>query len=308
MHIKKYYLTMNEITSYEDNNKEYSYDTSSSIFDRLNISYIDFPTDLPDIYKLKQIILNDEEYTQIRKWRMDIKNNQYYFPPSPTSLNQLQLNTLLCNITDTIFKERNEAGEKSEISFTIENIAPLFKFLFPGGSPISYKWDDSSHFKNNNDNGNINYKALRNDLTLFANDQEIGCGEIKLPGTYISLAEEVRARIAEVLKRQLHRRIISKEKKEFATFGMMINGYDIELYIMIFDENQNLPYKFYQVDNIKLPISYQFYTNLEQTIESLLSFKNTMISSLSDEDVALKPSIYQSYTHLFKPTLIFKIE
>ncbi|KAI9020150.1 hypothetical protein CLU79DRAFT_690578, partial [Phycomyces nitens] len=68
-------------------------------------------------------------------------------------------------------------------------------------------------------------KRVRTDFVLVANGQEVGCGEIKFPGTTSQLSEEDRARIAEMLKRQLHVRIMkSKDPKEFVTFGMVFNG------------------------------------------------------------------------------------
>jgi hypothetical protein len=54
---------------------------------------------------------------------------------------------------------------------------------------------------------------------LVANGQEVGCGEIKPPGTTSQLVKEDRARTAEILKRQLHVRIMkSKYPKEFVYF------------------------------------------------------------------------------------------
>ncbi len=70
----------------------------------------------------------------------------------------------------------------------------------------------------------------------------VGCGEIKPPGTTSQLVDEDRARTAEILKRQLHVRIMkSKDSKEFVTFGVVFNGFNIELYVMAFDFENTPP-------------------------------------------------------------------
>lgn len=117
-------------------------------------------------------------------------------------------------------------------------------------------------------------KVVRTDFIILTNDQEVGCGEIKPPGTIPQLVNEDRARTAETLKRQLHGRIMkSKDQKEFVTFGMIFNGFDIELYLMAFDVESTPPYQFYKIDSLKLPSSPVSYTSIEETIENLLSFK-----------------------------------
>jgi hypothetical protein len=55
-------------------------------------------------------------------------------------------------------------------------------------------------------------------------------GEIGLHDTTFQLVEEGRARTAEILKKQLHVRIMkSKDPKELVTFGVVFNGFEIEL-------------------------------------------------------------------------------
>lgn len=92
---------------------------------------------------------------------------------------------------------------------------------------------DKSSFKINN---NVSQK-LRLDFVFDANDQEIGCGEVKVCNHNSSLLDNDRARIAETLKRQLHVRIMKcKDPEQMVTFGMFCNDHDIELYIMSFGE------------------------------------------------------------------------
>lgn len=106
------------------------------------------------------------------------------------------------------------------------------------------------------------------------NGQEVGCGEIKPPDTTPQLVEEDRARTAETLKRQLHVRIMkSKDPKEFVTFGVVFNGFSIELYVMAFEYKKKPPYQFYEVEKLKLPSSPDLYTNMEETLENFTGFK-----------------------------------
>lgn len=77
-----------------------------------------------------------------------------------------------------------------------------------------------------------------------------------------------------MLKRQLHVRIMkSKDPKEFVTFGVVFNGFNIELYVMAFDSENTPPYQFHEIEKLKLPSSPESYTNIEETIGYLTSFK-----------------------------------
>lgn len=100
-----------------------------------------------------------------------------------------------------------------------------------------------SSFKINN---NVSQK-LRLDFVFYANDQEIGCGEVKVCNDNPSLLDNDRARIAKTLKRQLHVRIMKcKDQKHMVTFGMFCDGHEIELYIMSFNEKAEQTYQLYK--------------------------------------------------------------
>ncbi|KAI8976048.1 hypothetical protein BDB01DRAFT_728193 [Pilobolus umbonatus] len=65
--------------------------------------------------------------------------------------------------------------------------------------------------------------------------------------------EEDHARTAKTLKRQLHARIMNaKDTKEFKTFGVIFNGFSIELYVMIFDPENKNTFNFYDIEMLKL--------------------------------------------------------
>lgn len=111
-------------------------------------------------------------------------------------------------------------------------------------------------------------------MLITKNGQEIGCGEIKPPGTSESLVETDRARIAEIMKRQLHVRMMkSKDIKEHITFGIIFDGFNVELYSLTFNTIDCFPYKFNQLEKLKLPSSPELYNNMEETLEYLLGFK-----------------------------------
>ncbi|KAI9468468.1 MAG: hypothetical protein EXX96DRAFT_590738 [Benjaminiella poitrasii] len=296
---RKYVLTLHEIKRYEEKPVVHTLDEDSSLDERLIISSIELNTVLPQKYKLMPAVLNDKEYAQIRSWRRSVANDEIYFPPHAITIDQLNLNNLLCHVAETALKNDED---KSEIGFIVHDISPIFRYLFPLKDSISYKWDKSSFKINADDN-----KKLRLDFIFYANDQEIGCGEVKVYNDNYSLLDNDRARIAETMKRQLHVRIMNcKEQKEMMTFGMFCNVYDIELYIMTFDDKVKQPYQFYKIRTLTVPSSRHTYTNMEETLEYLKSFKNTMVSSLSNEVDITKPYMYHEYPSLFKPTLSFK--
>jgi hypothetical protein len=64
-------------------------------------------------------------------------------PPIVSTHGQLHLNTFLCALTNTIINEHKDSSKKSEIGFTVENVSPLFRYLFPANGKLSYKWSVS---------------------------------------------------------------------------------------------------------------------------------------------------------------------
>jgi hypothetical protein len=113
---------------------------------------------------------------------------------------------------------------------------------------------------------------MTTDFIILNEGRELGCGEIKPIGTPIALLEEDRARLAETMKRQLNVRIMkAKSIKEFQTFGFFIYGFEIELYVMRFDEENG--YQLYLSQNITLPTTSSSYSNMDITLGLLLAFK-----------------------------------
>ncbi|KAI8068869.1 hypothetical protein BDF21DRAFT_345121, partial [Thamnidium elegans] len=64
----------------------------------------------------------------------------------------------------------------------------------------------------------------------------------------------------------------------------------------------------YKVQTLILPSSRSTYFSMTETLENLISFKNTVISSLPKPEDNTKPLIHYEYSSLFEPTLSFKKE
>ncbi|CAO3636602.1 unnamed protein product [Mucor hiemalis] len=142
---RKYIMTLQEVDICEANEKEeLIYDNNSSLYERLAISSINYNVGLSEVYELPPTMLDDQEYSKIKEWRMILKKNQLYYPPIATTPSQLHLNTFLCNMADTIINDKQVPGKKSEIGFTVDNVSPLFKYLFPANGVLSYKWSVST--------------------------------------------------------------------------------------------------------------------------------------------------------------------
>ncbi|GAA5816938.1 hypothetical protein MFLAVUS_010473 [Mucor flavus] len=153
-------------------------------------------------------------------------------------------------------KHYAEANEKEELIY--DNSSSLYNRL--AISSINYNAGLSEVYKLTptmlDDQAFNKIKEIRADFVWVANGQEVGCSEIKAPNTSSQLVEEGQARTAEILERQLYVRIMkSKDPKEFATFGVVFNGFNIELYVMAFDFENTPPYRFYEIEKLKLPSS-----------------------------------------------------
>ncbi|KAI8085963.1 uncharacterized protein B0P05DRAFT_28991 [Gilbertella persicaria] len=198
--------------------------------------------------------------------------------------------------------EKRTQEEKSEIGFIVDNVSSLFKYLFPANDVLLCKWEKASTSNKNNE-----CKKIRTDFVIMANGLEVGCGEVKTANTSFYLLEEDRARMAETLKRQLHVRMMkSKKTKEFVSFGILFDGFKIELYTMTFEAEKTPPYQLYEAEKLTLPSSPETYVHFEETIEHLISFKTSIISSMPEETDILEPYIYHDYIHLLKPTMAIK--
>jgi hypothetical protein len=83
--------------------------------------------------------------------------------------------------------------------------------------------------------------TLKPDVTFLSEDNvEIGCCEIKPFNSDKHKVElDDRIRIAEITKKQLHRRIImAKSRRSYYTFGMLVSGLDLELHVSTLELDQ----------------------------------------------------------------------
>lgn len=84
---------------------------------------------------------------------------------------------------------------------------------------------------------------------------EIGTIEITIVDAVDSLVEEDKYRIAESLKKQLHKRLLhARQEKELITFGAMFYENKFEFSIMEFTENAKYDYTVYESIPLSLHI------------------------------------------------------
>ncbi|KAI7876150.1 uncharacterized protein EV154DRAFT_486566 [Mucor mucedo] len=159
-------------------------------------------------------------------------------PPTEENIFRRDLGTFLLNLRETLDSPLiTNSYRQSEIDFSIQNIAILFRFVFNSKSSVNVCWEE----------------PLKVDK-LDPEKMELGCGEVKLNCTDERLNEEDRASLGESLKKQLHYRIRqAKSTKEFYAFGIFVVDDIIELYSgkisisnIIALKNSNL------INNIKL--------------------------------------------------------
>lgn len=113
---------------------------------------------------------------------------------------------------------------------------------------------------------------IRTDFLLYNTYQELGCGEVKVGNVNDKMLEEDRDRLGEMLKKQLHDRIFhAKTKNEFKSFGFFIYNSTIEIYTCEFTINKE--YAFVLLRSIILSTLKTTYTAMEETLETLMSFK-----------------------------------
>lgn len=113
------------------------------------------------------------------------------------------------------------------------------------------------------------------DFIIYSDQQELGCGEIKVNNASTRLEEEDRARLGERMKRQLHHRIKqAKSTREFHLFGILISDNAMELYRSTFTVDKG--YEMFKLKKITLPTLEPTYTSTAESLELLFTFKVTL--------------------------------
>ncbi|CEP09504.1 hypothetical protein [Parasitella parasitica] len=202
---------------------------------------------------------------------------------------------MLLNIKQSIERPVINKQNKSEIDFIVKNVAPFLDSIF--NTKVYIEWEKASATNTTSEGCNI-----RTDFLLYDTYQELGCGEVKVGNVCAKLLDEDRARLGEMLKKQLHDRIFhAKTQNEFKTFGFFIYNSTIEIYTCEFTNNKE--YVFVLLRLITLPTLKTSYTAMEEALEIMMSFKEMIIASKHDERLSEVPYIYHNYISFLKPTV-----
>ncbi|KAI7863754.1 hypothetical protein BDF14DRAFT_1733375 [Spinellus fusiger] len=147
-------------------------------------------------------------------------------------------------------------------------------------------------------------KLITTGFLIHDSNQELGCGEIKVSSADERLQEEDRARLGETLKRQLHHRIKqARSQREFFVFGMFVTSNSMELYRSSFSMENG--YSLFLQSKIMLLTLQSTYTSLEESLEILFSFKESITNTLQDPSEYKQPYIYHEYDDHLRPTVCF---
>ncbi|KAG0754843.1 hypothetical protein G6F29_012264 [Rhizopus arrhizus] len=305
---QKYVLELNELGNITKEKVIYEMDCESSLDERLLLSSIVYHSTCPAHLLLHPYTFSDNIYAEIRKWRRTRVSRAQYFPtaftpsdpPTEEDILQRNLGSFLVYLTETMDRASLLSNHKqSEIDYIVQNVSILMKLIFDSTSTLNIAWEKPS-ITNKDTNG----KLLTHDFLIHTSHQEVGCGEIKVNEASKKLQEEDRARLGERLKRQLHSRILqAKSTREFFVFGVFISGPKMELYRSSFSKENG--YDFVLLSNITLPTTDTTYTSLEESLEVLFSFKDSIINTTQNTSEYEQPYIYHEYSTLLKPTVSF---
>ncbi|KAI8059806.1 hypothetical protein BDF21DRAFT_142250 [Thamnidium elegans] len=221
-------------------------------------------------------------------------------PPTEEDIFQRNLGVFLVNLTETLNRLPLISNNKQfEIDYSVQNISILLRFVFNSKSKVNIAWEKPS-ITNQDTSG----KTVTHDFLIYSNHQELGCGEIKVNGVGERLQEEGRARLGERLKKQLHRRIKeAKSRRELYVFGVFITDNIMELYRSSFSKENG--YDLVLLSKIMLPTLGSTYTSIEESLEVLFSFKESIINTMQDPSECERPYIYREYYNYLKPTVSF---
>ncbi|KAI8997245.1 hypothetical protein BDB01DRAFT_713687, partial [Pilobolus umbonatus] len=147
---RKYVLTLNEFVNNHFNDKTIHYmDNNLCLDERLRLSSINYYHICPADLRLCPFIFADEIYSEIRKWRRSLLVKQEFFPsqitipdhPTEDTLFRRDLGTFLLNLKETLDRPLlTNSYKQSEIDFSFQNIAILFRFIFNSRSYVNLCW------------------------------------------------------------------------------------------------------------------------------------------------------------------------
>lgn len=237
--VKQFYLSKQEIGCHARPTK-FKMDNDITFEERISISSIQLKHDdftgsiLPPLSNF-----SPQFQTMIKEFSLSIAFNK---PIDLSSFNDLSLKEqdLACMLSFTAKQIKKKAKlltcslskkfKNNEFNFTIKYVSLLFESVVCSSS-LSLDWDVTANCYINCD---IEVHFNRHDMIITTEDgTEIGTGEIKPFNTTDQLVEVDRSRVAESCKRQLHQRLLNaRSEKELKTYGILINGKQIQLSIL----------------------------------------------------------------------------
>ncbi|KAL9536643.1 hypothetical protein MBANPS3_012489 [Mucor bainieri] len=187
-----------------------------------------------------------------------------------------------------------------EFDFTMKHIFLLINSVFLS-SALHLDWDSTSNIYRYNPEKSM--QCCRHDM-IFTNNEglEIGTGEVKPPNTAIELIDIDRSRIAESLKKQLHRRLYTaRSPKELCTFGILVYGNKLELTMMNLTASGSYDYR--KVHDANLSTTFDDYAFINETLEIVCSFVRLAEDSLPTNEDKANDLILPDYARFIKPTV-----
>lgn len=150
----------------------------------------------------------------------------------------------------------------------------------------------------------ISTEMKRESITICSNfGEEIGFGEIEPLNTPLDVLEEDRCRIAENLKKQLHRRMKGAVNvTELQTFGILVYGETVELSIMKFEDGR---YKYCIFKTLVIPTTPNTYKHMEQSLSFLLGFFDQMERSINGQRLEGTTQLFEEFKPTLRPTITF---
>ncbi|KAI8891229.1 hypothetical protein K501DRAFT_166397, partial [Backusella circina FSU 941] len=147
---RKYVLVLNEFVIDYFNDKAIHYmDNNLSLDERLRLSSINYYNECPAELVLEPYAFSDEVYSEIRKWRRALLVKREFFqspitiqdPPTEDNIFRRDLGAFLLNLRETLDRPLlTNSYRQSEIDFSVQNMAILFRFVFNSRSSVNVCW------------------------------------------------------------------------------------------------------------------------------------------------------------------------
>jgi hypothetical protein len=246
------------------------------------------PTDLerrlylPKIFSAADLMIPNADYMaelpnsinqNIFALKLAIQQNKLYVQPLPsTTFEESSLNTILLST----FTSHGKSSIKNDFNEIHLIASALNFFLTPFFTPhdqIQIEWDTTSWIYNQlnkvkvkaKKSPDINFHVQSGDKVV-----EIGCGEVKKD----KVGEvEAKARVIEMMKRQLHLRMqLTKKMHEAATFAILVIGTEITLFKIHIDTSKWV-YVYEKSRPFTSPTTYATYQNTDVAMAIMLGFK-----------------------------------